>query len=96
MGRGTGFEAALGVAADELDDQRVFISAQSDNERSLKLARRLGLRLVTTFEWFDVEQSLLLSSLHFSKPGALAPSRGAYSVTAPNVASVTRGVGPTA
>ncbi|MFE5479715.1 GNAT family N-acetyltransferase [Nocardia sp. NPDC056541] len=69
-GAGLAFEAAtaaLRAAADELDDQPVLIATQSANERSLKLAGRLRFRPVATFEWFDVEQSLWLSSLHSFK-----------------------------
>ncbi|WP_281216021.1 hypothetical protein [Nocardia xishanensis] len=37
------------------------------NKRSLGLAARLGFRPVSTFEWFDAEQTLCLSSLHSFK-----------------------------
>ncbi|MFE3442671.1 GNAT family N-acetyltransferase [Nocardia sp. NPDC059180] len=69
-GAGLAFEAATAAvraAADELDDQPVLIATQSANKRSLKLAARLGFRPATTFEWFDVEQRLWLSSLHSFK-----------------------------
>lgn len=69
-GAGLAFEAAtaaLRAAADELPDQPVIIVTQTANERSLRLAVRLGFQPVSTFEWFDAEQTLGLASLHSFK-----------------------------
>ncbi|MRH87647.1 GNAT family N-acetyltransferase [Nocardia sp. SYP-A9097] len=69
-GAGLAFEAATAVlraAADELPDQPVLIATQTANQRSLRLAARLGFRPVSTFEWFDAEQTLCLASLHSFK-----------------------------
>ncbi|WP_435590760.1 GNAT family N-acetyltransferase [Nocardia sp. bgisy118] len=69
-GAGLAFEAATAVlraAADELPDQPVLIATQTANKRSLRLAVRLGFQPVSTFEWFDAEQSLCLASLHSFK-----------------------------
>ncbi|MEW9550560.1 GNAT family N-acetyltransferase [Nonomuraea sp. NPDC050783] len=60
-GQGFAFEAAtaaLRAAAAELPDQSVLIVTQSANERSLRLAARLGFRPVGTFEEFGAEQTL--------------------------------------
>lgn len=75
-GAGFAFEAAtaaLRSAAEELDDQPVVIVTQTANERSLKLAARLGFRLVETFEQFGAEQSLYLAELHSFSGGTAAP-----------------------
>ncbi|TQM30702.1 GNAT family N-acetyltransferase [Nocardia bhagyanarayanae] len=69
-GAGLAFEAAttvLRAAADELPDQPVLIATQTANKRSLGLAARLGFQPVSTFEWFDAEQTLCLASLHSFK-----------------------------
>jgi RimJ/RimL family protein N-acetyltransferase len=66
------FEAATAVlraAAEELPDQPVIILTQTANERSLRLAVRLGFRPVSTFEWFDAEQTLGLAGLHSFRAG---------------------------
>jgi RimJ/RimL family protein N-acetyltransferase len=66
-GAGLAFEAAtaaLRAAADELPDQPVILLTRTANERSLRLAVRLGFEPVSTFEWFDAEQTLCLASLH--------------------------------
>lgn len=69
-GAGLAFEAIAAVlraAADELPDQPVVIVTQTANQRSLKLAARLGFQPVSTFEWFDAEQTLAGASLHAFK-----------------------------
>lgn len=69
-GAGLAFEAITAVlhaAADELPDQPVVIVTQTANERSLKLAARLGFQPVSTFEWFDAEQTLGRVGLHAFK-----------------------------
>ncbi|MBB5915958.1 RimJ/RimL family protein N-acetyltransferase [Nocardia transvalensis] len=69
-GAGLAFEAATAVlraAANELPDQPVLIPTQTANTRSLRLAIRLGFQPVTTFEWFDADQTLCLASLHSFK-----------------------------
>jgi RimJ/RimL family protein N-acetyltransferase len=69
-GAGLAFEAVTAVlraAADELPDQPVLILTQTANERSLRLAARLGFRPVKTFEWFDAEQTLGVANLHSLK-----------------------------
>ncbi len=69
-GAGLAFEAAtaaLRAAADELPDQPVIIVTQTANERSLRLAVRLGFQPVSTFEQFDAAQTLGLASLHSFK-----------------------------
>ncbi|WP_405677709.1 GNAT family N-acetyltransferase [Streptomyces sp. NBC_01511] len=71
-GAGLAFEAATAVlraAAGELPDQPVLAVAQTANERSLKLATRLGFRPVDTFEAFDAEQTLAAADLHSFKAG---------------------------
>lgn len=65
-GAGLAFEAAtaaLRAAADELADEPVILLTQSANERSLRLALRLGFRPVGTFEWYDAEQTLAVAGL---------------------------------
>jgi RimJ/RimL family protein N-acetyltransferase len=69
-GAGLAFEAAtaaLRAAADELPDQPVIIVTQTANERSLRLAVRLGFQPVSTFKEYDAEQTLALASLHSFK-----------------------------
>src|SRR5262245_3406825 len=69
-GAGLAFEAAtaaLRAAAAELPDQPVIILTQTANERSMKLAVRLGFEPVGTFEWFDAEQTMGTASLHSFK-----------------------------
>jgi RimJ/RimL family protein N-acetyltransferase len=69
-GAGLAFEATTAVlraAADELPDQPVILLTQTANERSLRLAVRLGFQPVSTFEWFDAEHSLCQASLHSFK-----------------------------
>ncbi|MEU6722980.1 GNAT family N-acetyltransferase [Nonomuraea wenchangensis] len=65
-GAGFAYEAAtaaLRAAADELPDQPVLVVTQTANQRSLKLAARLGFRPVSTFEEFDAEQTLCTAPL---------------------------------
>ncbi|MEU6715320.1 GNAT family N-acetyltransferase [Nonomuraea sp. NPDC046802] len=60
-GAGLAFEAAMAAlraAAVELPDQPVLVVTQTANERSLKLAARLGFRRESTFEEFGAEQTL--------------------------------------
>jgi RimJ/RimL family protein N-acetyltransferase len=69
-GAGLAFEAAtalLRAAADELPDQPVLLVTQTANERSLKLATRLGFQRVGTFEAYDAEQTLAAADLHAFK-----------------------------
>ena len=69
-GAGLAFEAAtaaLRAAADELPDQLVILLTQTANARTLRLAVRLGFQPVSTFEWFDAEQTFCLASLHSFK-----------------------------
>ncbi|MFI6094205.1 GNAT family N-acetyltransferase [Lentzea sp. NPDC051213] len=66
-GTGLAFEAATAVlrtAAAELPDQPVLIVTQTANERSLRLAARLGFRPVSTFEQYGAEQTLGVAALH--------------------------------
>jgi RimJ/RimL family protein N-acetyltransferase len=66
-GAGFAFEAAnavLRAPAAELPDQPVILRTRTANERSLRLAARLGFRPVRTFEWFDAEQTLCVADLH--------------------------------
>ena len=65
-GAGLAFEAAaaaLRAAAGELPDQPVLIVTQSANDRSRRLARRLGFQEVSQFEEFDAEQVLAVAPL---------------------------------
>lgn len=57
----------LGAAAEELQDKPVLISTPTANERSLRLAIRLGFQAVGTFECFDAEQTLCRANLHSFK-----------------------------
>ncbi|MGW7319510.1 GNAT family N-acetyltransferase [Streptomyces sp. NPDC054865] len=69
-GAGLAFEAAaaaLRAAADELPDQPVLVVTRTANERSLRLATRLGFRSVGTFEAYDAEQALCVADLHSFK-----------------------------
>ncbi|MGN2638522.1 GNAT family N-acetyltransferase [Nocardia takedensis] len=69
-GRGYAFEAAsaeLRVAAEELPDQPVMIVTQCANERSLKLALRLGFQPVEIFEEFGAQQTLATARLYSFK-----------------------------
>ena len=69
-GAGLAFEAAMAMlraAADELPDQPVLVVTQTANERSLKLATRLGFRRMGTFEAYDAEQTLAVADLHSFK-----------------------------
>ncbi|MEU7581310.1 GNAT family N-acetyltransferase [Streptomyces sp. NPDC041068] len=75
-GSGLAFEAAkaaLCAAADELPDQPVLVVTQTANERSLKLATRLGFQRVGTFEAYAAEQTLAAADLHSFKATASAP-----------------------
>ncbi|HEX5406128.1 MAG TPA: GNAT family N-acetyltransferase [Pseudonocardiaceae bacterium] len=73
-GAGLAFEATTAVlraAAAELPDQPVLLLTQTANQRSLRLADRLGFQPVSTFEQFDAEQTLCVASLHsFRAEGA--------------------------
>lgn len=65
-GAGFAFEAAtaaLRAAADELPDQPVLLVTQTANERSMKLAARLGFRPIGTFEEYGAEQALCTAPL---------------------------------
>ncbi|MDQ2709242.1 MAG: GNAT family N-acetyltransferase [Actinomycetota bacterium] len=69
-GVGLAFEAAtvaLRAAAAELPDQPVLVVTQTANQRSLKLAIRLGFHHVNTFEEFGAEQALGTVQLHSFK-----------------------------
>ncbi|MEV0236634.1 GNAT family N-acetyltransferase [Nonomuraea sp. NPDC050786] len=66
-GAGLAFEAATAVlraAAGELPDQPVVLVTQTANQRSLRLAARLGFRQVGTFAEFGAEQALSTANLH--------------------------------
>ncbi|MGI5337101.1 GNAT family N-acetyltransferase [Streptomyces sp. CA-181903] len=66
-GAGLAFEAAaaaLRAAAGELPDQPVLVVTQTANERSLKLAARLGFQRMSTFEAHGAEQALAVANLH--------------------------------
>lgn len=65
-GRGYACEAArllLRYAAGELDDQPVVIVTQTANRASLRLAKRLGFSVVSTFEQYGAEQALATAQL---------------------------------
>ncbi|MFI9597954.1 GNAT family N-acetyltransferase [Nonomuraea sp. NPDC052265] len=65
-GSGLAYEAAIAAlraAAGELPDQPVLVVTQTANERSLRLAARLGFRPVATFEEFGAEQTLGVAGL---------------------------------
>ena len=69
-GAGLAFEAATGAlraAAAELPDQPVITVTQTANERSLKLAARLGFQPAGTFERNGAEQTLGRARLHSFK-----------------------------
>ncbi|WP_372411979.1 GNAT family N-acetyltransferase [Streptomyces luteireticuli] len=69
-GAGLAFDAAkaaLRAAADELPDQPVLVVTQTANERSLKLATRLGFQRMGTFEAHDAKQTLAVADLHSFK-----------------------------
>ncbi|ARF52945.1 GNAT family N-acetyltransferase [Streptomyces gilvosporeus] len=69
-GAGLAFEAAtamLRAAAGELPDQPILVVTQTANERSLKLAARLGFQRMGTFEAHDAEQTLAVADLHAFK-----------------------------
>lgn len=69
-GAGFAFEAASAVlraAATELPDQPVLIVTQTANDRSLKLATRLGFQPVGTFEAFGALQTLATARLQSFK-----------------------------
>lgn len=66
-GAGLAFEAAtalLRAAAAELPDQPVLVVTQTANQRSMRLAARLGFHHVTAFEQFGAEQTLSTAQLH--------------------------------
>ncbi|MFD7262320.1 GNAT family N-acetyltransferase [Streptomyces sp. NPDC059874] len=56
--------AILRAAADELPDQPVLVVTQTANERSLRLATRLGFRRMGTFQAYEAEQTLAVADLH--------------------------------
>lgn len=65
-GNGVAFQAATAIlraAAAELPDQPVLVTTQTANERSLKLAARLGFEPVGTFEAHGAEQTLATAPL---------------------------------
>ncbi|MGW3209260.1 GNAT family N-acetyltransferase [Streptomyces sp. NPDC001135] len=69
-GAGLAFEAAtalLRAAAGELPAQPVLVVTQTANERSLKLADRLGFQRMGTFEAHDAKQTLAVADLHSFK-----------------------------
>ncbi|MEV2217372.1 GNAT family N-acetyltransferase [Streptomyces sp. NPDC050997] len=73
-GAGLAFEAATAIlraAAGELPDQPVLVVTQTANERSLKLATRLGFQRMGTFEAYNAEQTLAVADLHsFTAPAS--------------------------
>ncbi|MER0240705.1 GNAT family N-acetyltransferase [Streptomyces sp. HSW2009] len=77
-GAGLAFEAVtalLRAAADELPDQPVLVVTQTINERSRRLATRLGFRPAGTFEQHAAEQTLAMADLHtFRTPPAGRPA----------------------
>ncbi|MGW4773217.1 GNAT family N-acetyltransferase [Nocardia sp. NPDC004278] len=75
-GAGLAFEAAtaaLRTAAAELPDQPVLVITQTANQRSLKLATRLGFQPVSTFEAFGAQQTLAAAHLHTFDPTPTTP-----------------------
>lgn len=71
-GAGLAFEAAtaaLRAAAQQLPDQPVIVVTQTANERSLRLAARLGFRTAGTFEQFGAEQTFGVARLHSFRTG---------------------------
>ncbi len=64
-------QALLVQVANAEPDQPVLILTQTANQRSLKLARRLGFILKGTFVEFGAEQTMAVASLHM-----FARSRG--------------------
>ena len=69
-GAGPAFEAARAMvraAAGELPAQPVLVVTQTANERSLKLAARLGFQRMGTFEAHDAEQAVAVADLHSFK-----------------------------
>ncbi|MGC5012910.1 GNAT family N-acetyltransferase [Streptosporangium sp. DT93] len=65
-GAGFAFEAAtaaLRAAAGELTDRPVSLVTRAANERSLRLAARLGFRPVGTFQEYGAEQTLCTAPL---------------------------------
>ncbi|WP_238391801.1 MULTISPECIES: GNAT family N-acetyltransferase [unclassified Mycolicibacterium] len=65
-GRGYASEAArllLRCAAGEWEDQPVVVVTQTANRASLRLAERLGFRVVETFEQYNAEQTLATAQL---------------------------------
>ncbi|MFI5678218.1 GNAT family N-acetyltransferase [Streptomyces cellulosae] len=69
-GAGLAFEAVtalLRAAARELPDQPVLVVTQTANERSLRLATRLGFQRTGTFEAHGAEQTLAVADLHSFK-----------------------------
>ncbi|MEU4836406.1 GNAT family N-acetyltransferase [Streptosporangium sp. NPDC023615] len=65
-GAGFAFEAAtaaLRAAAGELPDRPVSLVTRTANERSLRLAARLGFRPAGTFEEYGAEQTLCTAPL---------------------------------
>ncbi|GAB2925670.1 GNAT family N-acetyltransferase [Nonomuraea fastidiosa] len=55
--------AALRAAAAELPDRPVLVVTQTANERSLRLASRLGFETAGTFEEFGAQQTLAVAAL---------------------------------
>lgn len=65
-GAGFAFEAAaaaLRAAAGELPDQPVLVVTQTANQRSRRLASRLGFQETGVFEEYDAQQTLAVASL---------------------------------
>jgi RimJ/RimL family protein N-acetyltransferase len=63
---GLAFEAAtaaLRAAAGELPDQPVLVVTQTANDRSRKLAGRLGFQEIATFEEFGAQQAAAVATL---------------------------------
>ncbi|MBP2327738.1 RimJ/RimL family protein N-acetyltransferase [Kibdelosporangium banguiense] len=66
-GSGLAFEASTAIlraAAEELPDQPVLVTTQTANHRARKLAGRLGFEEVSTFQAYEAEQTLAVTSLH--------------------------------